>query len=586
MAERTKREEYEILRTQLDGERSSFIPHWRDLSENFLPRRSRFYTADVNKGDRRNQKIIDSTGTLALRTLRSGMMGGVTNPARPWRQLTVDDPDLAEYGPVKLWLHRVNEIMAATDRRSNFYNSAPIVYGDIGCFSTAAMLMEEDFDSVYRTYVFPIGSYMIANNERLQVDTFIREFRMTVRQIVRKFVQKKDSGSIDWSNVSTVVKNAWDRSNYETWIDTCHVIRPNEEHNEKMISAKFKKFSSCYYEKGYAGSIAQTNYMSGEDSKKILRESGYDYFPVLAPRWEITGEDTYGTSCPGMEALGDTKQLQLMQKRKAQAIEKMVNPPMTAPTMLKNSKASIIAGDITYLDTREGQQGFRPAHEVNPRIIELVEDIRDIRENVRKAFYEDLFLMLAYSDRRDITAREIEERHEEKLVGLGPMLEQLNQDMLDPHTDISFNFHLNQGLLPPPPPELEGQRLKVVYVSILAQAQKLVGISSMDRFIGGVSNLVKTIGNPDVAKKVNYDQFIDRYAQRLGVDPDIVYSDEEVAEIREREAQAIQAQQRMEMIEQGASAAKNLSGADLEGDNALSRIVKQARAGAPAEKAA
>jgi len=100
----TKRQELEILRSQLFNERASFTPHWRDLSDFVQPRRSRFYTSDVNKGDRRNQKIIDSTATMALRTLRSGMMSGVTSPARPWFRLTTPDPDLAEFGSVKMWL--------------------------------------------------------------------------------------------------------------------------------------------------------------------------------------------------------------------------------------------------------------------------------------------------------------------------------------------------------------------------------------------------------------------------------------------------------------------------------------------------
>jgi hypothetical protein len=78
----TKRNLYEILRAQMESERSSFISHWRDLSDFILSRRARFFVSDVNKGDRRNLKIIDNTCTLASRTLRSGMMAGVTSPAR------------------------------------------------------------------------------------------------------------------------------------------------------------------------------------------------------------------------------------------------------------------------------------------------------------------------------------------------------------------------------------------------------------------------------------------------------------------------------------------------------------------------
>ena len=554
----SKRSQLDVLRAELENERATFLSHWRDISDFLLPRRSRFYTTDVNKGDRRNQKIIDSTGTLALRTLRSGMMSGVTSPARPWFRLTTNDDSLAEYKPVQDWLYAVSNIMRNSFLRSNLYNSLPILYGDMGGFGTAAMLIEEDMDDVIRTYPFPIGSYMIGNNDKLKVSVFFRDFRLTVRQLVQKFGVLKPNGQPDWSVFSTTVKNLWDRSNYETWIDVCHVVQPNPRFNPRKLESKYKKFQSCYYERGYQGAGTTQNYMNSEGDK-FLREAGYDLFPIVAPRWEVTGEDVYGTDCPGMTALGDVKQLQTEQKRKAQAIEKMVNPPMTGPTSLKNARASILPGDITFTDEREGQKGFRPSHEVDPRIRELMEDIQDVRNTIRRAFFEDLFLMLAQSDRREITAREIDERHEEKLLALGPVLEQLNQDALDPIIDLSFAFHYKQGRLPPVPKELDGQNLKIEYISTMAQAQKLVGIGGLERFANFAATMIKLSGDPSMADKVNFDQMLDEHASATGVPPTIIRSDEEVAAMRAARAKQQQAAQMMQMAEQGSKTVKNLA---------------------------
>lgn len=574
----TKRNQLDIMRTELEAERSSFLSHWKDISEFMLPRRSRFYTSDVNKGDRRNQKIIDSTATLSLRTLRSGMMSGITSPARPWFRLTTNDQSLSEYKPVQEWLYQVTNIMSNSFLRSNLYNSLPIIYGDMGGFGTACMLIEEDMDDVIRTYPFPIGSYMIANDEKLKVNVFFRDFRLTVRQIVMKFGTMKENGQPDWSIFSDYIKNLWDRGNYEAWVDVCHVIRPNPKYNPNKILSKYKKFESCYFERGWSGNNAGSNYMTNEP-EKYLREAGYDLFPIVAPRWEITGEDVYGTDCPGMTALGDVKQLQTEQKRKAQAIEKMVNPPMTGPTSLKNARASILPGDITFSDEREGQKGFRPAHEIDFRIRELMEDIQDVRNNIRRAFFEDLFLMLAQSDRREITAREIDERHEEKLLALGPVLEQLNQDALDPIIDISFAMHLKQGRLPPPPPELQGVELKIEYISTMAQAQKLVGIGGLERFANFAATMIKLSGDPAVADKVNFDQMLDEHGMATGIPPTIIRSDEEVAAMRQQRQQAAQAQQQMEMIEQGSKAAKNLGSIKTDEPNAATDMVRAMAAG-------
>ncbi len=567
MAE-TKRKKLEVLKSQLSAERATFLPQWRDLGDNFLPRRVRLNQSDVNKGDRRNQKIIDSTPTMCARTLRAGMMSGITSPARPWFKLTTPDPDLAEFGRVKQYLHDVNLRMTAAFLKSNYYNVKPIVYGDLGVFATGAYSMEEDMESIIRCQSFAVGSYMIAKDHRGMVNTFMRDFRMTVRQLVEKFGRYDErSGKPMWEVFSPAVRTAWDNSTYETWIDVVHCIKPNDDYNPKGFAAKFKRFDSCYYESSDS---------SGAE-ERYLRESGYDYFPILVPRWEVTGEDVFGTECPGMIATGDAKQLQHGERQIARAIDKMINPPMVAPTHMKTQKSSVLPGDITYADIREGMHGFRPVHEVDPRVTELENKQSQIRSRIEKAFYTDLFLMLAESDRRQITAREIDERKEEKLLALGPVLEQLNDDDNDPAIDILYNNMNLQRKLPPPPEELQGVQMKVEYVSIMAQAQKLVGLNGQERFLGFYGQVLAL--DPSARHKVNTDQMIDDYADGCGMSPKVVRSDEDAQASRGQEAQAAAAQQKMEAISQGAGAAKDLSQADTSGENALTGLMSSMNQG-------
>lgn len=572
----TKRQRYEILRAQLDQERSTFTPQWRDCGDYILPTRPRFFVSDVNKGNRKNQKIINSRATTAVRTLSAGMTGGITSPARPWFRLSTPDPDLAEFGSVKRWLHLVSDRMATVFLRSNLYNTLPTLYGDVATFATSPMSLEEDLKTTIHTQSFPVGSYMIAKDRTGKVNVFFREFRMTVRQLVEEFGEyDHKTGRPMWDNFSTYVRTLWDRGNYETWIDVCHVIAPNSDYNRYKSHSKHKAFTSCYYERGSTGSNSSGNYMGDQDT--YLRESGYDKFPILCPRWEVTGEDVYGTNCPGFTALGDIKALQTMEKRKAQAIEKMINPAMVAPTSFKNQKTSLLPGDVTFGDVREGMQGFRPAHEVNIRIAELTEDIRDHEARISKVFFEDLFLMLAESDRRQITATEIDERKEEKLLALGPVLERMNQDLLDPLIENTFDIMLAQGQIPEPPEELGGMDLKVEYISMMAQAQKLIGIGGLDR-LWTLAERMAPIA-PTSLVKINTDKYIEIYAENCGVNPSIIRTDDEADAIREHAAQAQAAQAQAEQMQATTQAAKNLSQADLGGDNALNALLSQAKAG-------
>lgn len=572
----TRRSRYNSLWTNMLTERSSFETRWRNISDYLSPTRLQLYTSDTNRGENKFTNIINGTGLLAIRTLRAGMMGGITSPARPWFRLSTADVELSEVESVKQWLHTVTQRMTTAFLRSNLYNALPIGYGDLGTFGIGAIFIEEDFENVIRCYTFPVGSYAVANDDKGRIRTFFREFRMTVRQIIKRF-GRDEAGNINLDNFSQHIKDAYETGQLESWIEVCHIIHENDDYDPKGLFSNQKRFRSVYYEKGSAAKN-QAHYIA-PDSDKFLSDKGYDYFPVLVPRWEVAGEDVYPKNYPGELAFGDTKSLQTMEKRKFQAIEKMVFPPMKAPTSLKNQKASILPGDITYYDERLQGQGFSPIHEVNPSVNELSLEIEKHERRISRAFYEDLFLMLATLDRRQITATEIEERHEEKLLALGPVLEQLNQDLLDPLIDITFDIMAKQGLLPEPPEELQGISLKVEYISIMHQAQKAAGLAGMDRLLSTAGELAGIF--PDIIDKIDSDQVIDEYGEITGVPPKIIRSDEEVAFIREQRAELEKAQAQMAAMSEGAGIARDLSQADMGGDNALNRLIQQSEAGAP-----
>lgn len=558
----TKRQQLEFLKKQLEMERSSFIDHWRDLGDYILPRRTRFFLEDINKGDRRNNKIIDSTATLAVRTLKSGMMSGVTSPARPWFKLTTPDPDLADFPAAKNWLNIVETRMYSALLRSNVYQKLPTLYGDLGVFGTGAMSLFKDKKETVIGNSFPIGSYSIGVDSKGKPNIFTREFRMTVAQLITEFGAYKN-GEPDWSVFSDYVKTEYQRGNYQTWIDVCHIIQPNPDYDPNSISNKRMAFKSCYYERG-------KGYIDNSSYERYLREGGFKQFPILAPRWDVSGEDTYATDCPGMTALGDIKALQLMHKRKAQAIEKKVNPPMVAPTAMANVKSTILPGDVTYFD-ESADRKFRQAHEINFNISELKEDIYEHQQRIKRSFYEDLFLMFAESDRRQITAREIDARGEEKLLAIGSVLEQLNQDALNPMIDIVFDSMVDNGMVPPAPPELQGIDLKVEYVSVMAQAQKLVGIGGVDRFTGFISNLAAI--DPRALTKLNIDETINVYADLTSVPPKMIYPDEEAQAIRDQQAEAQQAAMQAEQMKAMTGSVKDLSGVKTDEPNLINQVL-------------
>ena len=131
----------------LQDERSSWMSHWREISDYLLPRSGRFISSDRSNGERKHNNILDSTGTRSLRILAAGLMAGMTSPARPWFRLTTNDPELDESSGVKLWLSDVQRMMLMVFSRSNTYRALHSVYEELGAFGTAANIILPDFDS-------------------------------------------------------------------------------------------------------------------------------------------------------------------------------------------------------------------------------------------------------------------------------------------------------------------------------------------------------------------------------------------------------------------------------------------------------
>jgi hypothetical protein len=545
---------------KLENDRTSWRNHWMELSDYLLPRRGRFlYTSQNDRGKKRHNKIIDSTGTQAIRTMAAGMMSGMTSPARPWFRFTTGDEATMDNHQVKVWLAEVERICRTILHKSNFYNVSFTVYSELGAFGTAPLYRQKSFDSVIRFRPFTAGEYVIAENDQGVIDTLGRSFTMTVSQVIEKFVIKSQHGVDDWTGVSRATRNLWNNKSYDELVPVIHMIEPRRkaERDPKSFSNVHMPFKSVYMEQG-------------SDNDAVLFEGGFNRFPAYIPRWDVLQGDVYGRS-PGMDSLGDIKQLQQQQKRKAQAIDKMVNPPMTAPTSLRGKPSSVLPGGTTYVDPLQGGQGFAPAYLVQPRLGEMQQDIQEVQERIQRGFYADLFAMMINSDRRNITATEVIERQEEKLVLLGPVLQRLNVELLDPLLDDVFQFALEADLLPESPEELQGVDLRVEYVSLLAQAQQAVAASALERTLGFAGNLAAVF--PEVSDNIDADAGLRQYAEILGNSPDLLRDSGQVEQLRADRAQAQQQQEAAAMAGQAAQGAKVLSETDTQHPNALTDLL-------------
>jgi hypothetical protein len=502
----------------------------------------------MNRGAMINGAIIDSTGTIAARVLASGMMSGITSPTRPWFNLTLEGYDKDEVNSVNIWLTECRRRMMRVFQESNFYNCIAVCYADLAVFGTAPMLIYEDFENVIWCCNPCAGEYYCGNDQYGMAHIFYREITRTVSQMIEEWPGKVSQSVENLARMggTGLVKE----------IIVCHAIQAND--GQGGINKRFP-WAEFYWERG------------SPTEQEFLSKRGFHEWPGIVPRWDISGNDAYGRG-PGMDALGDIKQLQQETRRKAQAIDKLANPPMVADVELKNAPASTLPGGVTYISRKDGA-GFKPAYEnFRPPIQELMADIAEVQKRIKGIFFNDLFLMFQELQAEPRSAAAVDARREEKLVMLGPVLERFQTEALDPAIDRLFGIMMRGGLLPPAPPEIHGKPIQVEYSSMLAAAQSAASTAAIERVFQLVGNLAAI--HPEALDVPNWDASIQEYSSLLGNDPKLMNTPEVIAAMRAAKAQAQKLQYLTDVGQGAAKAGKTLSETDLGGgQNALQAMI-------------
>ena len=524
---------YQALR----NERSPWDTAWRDLADHFCPTRFR---ADTDSSDRKpeilNRNIVDTTGLQDMRTLAAGMQGGMTSPVRPWFKIGLEDEEAANAPDSGAWLDDVTKRMQALLHRSNFYNMAHVLYGDLGTFGQSLMIETADWEGLH-FQVIPGGEYMLDTNDKGDVDTFMYRTRMSARQIIQKFGE-----DVVPDHIKTAAKNSG--AAVTICFDVIHAVFPRSERTFGRLDSHNMPWASVWW-LGFGN--------SGGGKPAILRESGFKSFPAFAPRWSVTGNDKYGRS-PAMDTIPDCRMLQQMGKTTLRATHLGVNPSVAVPSSLKSEGVDLTPGGVNYLSMDGPEKGrIEPIHKIEPQLIAAAEQkIQSVRQAVHDGLFADLFKMLMFNDRRQITATEIEAREREKLILLGPVVERLDREFLSPLVMRTFQLMADYDHLPPQPDSIAGASLRVEFVSVMAQAQKLVSTSPIDQTFAFVANVAQA--KPDVLDNIDVDYAVREYAEALGAPAAMMLPEDQVQKTRAARAQA---QQQAEMQAQQQAAMKS-----------------------------
>ena len=508
---------------KLQGQRENWETHWQEVADFMQPRK-----ADVTKqrarGDKRMERIFDSSPIQAVELLSASLHGMLTNPSTPWFTLRFKDNDIENEDEAKLWLESATDAMYTAFNRSNFQQEIFELYHDLITFGTAAMFIEEDDDDLVKFSTRHINEVFIAENDKGRVDTIYRRFKISARSALQKFGDK----------VSADVQTKAKKDPYEE-IELLHAVYPRNDFNPKKKDKANMPFESVYME-----------YRSGNE----LSVSGFKEFPFVVPRYLKASNEIYGRS-PAMTALPDVKMLNEMAKTTIKAAQKQVDPPLLVPDDGFLLPVRTVPGGLNFYrsGTRDRIEPLNIGAN-NPLGLNMEEQRRN---SIRNAFYVNQLMM---QQGPQMTATEVIQRNEEKMRLLGPVLGRLQSELLKPLIDRVFAILLRNNMLPQAPEFLSGRDVEIEYVSPLAKAQKSSELQSIMRAIEILGSLANVA---PVFDYVNFDNLVKHLADIVGVPQKILKSQNQVnAERQQAQAQA-QEQQAMQQMQQVAQAGGDIA---------------------------
>ncbi len=520
---------------ELKGLRTQWEQHWQECADVILPRKSDIVTSNPMPGEKKTQKVFDSTAIEANELFASSLHGMLVSYTSPWFRIESQDDDVNDNPAANEWFQDVTTKMHAAihNPTAGFTAALDEVFLDIGCFGTGVLEVEEGKTALLHFDSSPIEEEYLSENSDGMIDTSVKLFSWSARKISQKFPD---------ADLPRDIRESLDK-NPDKEYEILYAVLPRAEYDPSKKDKKNKPFAAIYVDR---------------KTKIILEEGGFDEFPKMPARWRKLSREVYGRG-PGMTALPDINMLNAMEKSLILAAEMILNPPLDVPHKGYVGKIRAYAGGVNYRKTL-GNERIEVINTVgNYPIAE--EKAQQKRDAIRRIFFND---QLQLAQGPDMTAFEVAQRVNEKLRLMSPMLGRIQSELMGPMLDRVFFIMLRNKAFKKPPAELRGNITRIRYLSQLAQAQAATEVDAIVRTLGVVVDMAGI--DQGVLDNFDLNEAALTVARVYGYPADALRGEEAIEKLRgDRQAQQ-EAEQQKQDVERAA---------DVASKQAVSRAAEQ-----------
>jgi hypothetical protein len=463
----------------------------------------------------------------------------LTNPATQWAKYKYYDPELNMDQKSSGWLEGVNKQIFKDISESNFALEAVKTYKFYAACGNSALLHETKLTDAGAFDGFRFTSIHLSNiawqqNKDGMVDECVISWTMTAKQMAEKWGAE---------NLSKETQKLLADEPHEQ-IEVLQFIHRRDgikDIGADLAVPKERPYANIYME---------------STANHIIQEGGYYEFPIYVPRGTVNPGEHHGRG-QGHLALPDTRSLNNLMKEYMTAVARDNNPPLLI-----------------------NQRDYLGSLDIGPRTLNVVRDVNGIREltstarsdrvldlmerkiaAIRSLFFLDKLQPLANLDKKERMSQfEVAKRLEEMNISLGPAINSLITEWLQPMMVRCIKAKIRTGAIPELPPLLreKGLDVKIDFINPLAQSQQVQELSNTQEWLMGIAQLAQF--NPEVVDVVNADGIAINNGVILSVPETAIQDPEVVQQIREQRAQQQQQQAAVEQANMAADTAAKLGG--------------------------
>ncbi len=521
---------------QCESERSGIEGAFTAIERYIMPFSGKFdaphdseYEVDWRKRD-----LLDSTAVIANQNLAANIHAGITSPVFQWFDFRFFNEELNKHQASITWLSECSRRVFYTLQQSNFNLEVNNVYLDLTGFGTGVLIeeVEEDEAGDLKSIVFhgvPMAEAFFEDDHNGQIQYFYRHLKWTPVQIMSKFGD---------DTPAEIKKKAIEGTSVDDRISIIFAIFPRDgikvQPGVKMLDKLKRPYGSKYF--------------LLKDGTEMGEEEGYYEMPAFVPRWRRTTGSKWGHS-PGMICLSDVLTLNALVELTLKAAEKVVDPPILTTRRGVFGDIDLDASGVTVVSGMESLKVFESGARFDVSALQKA----DLQESIRQTFFMD---QLQLKESPAMTATEVQVRYELMQRLMGPTLNQLQYDFLDPLVQRTFRILFRYNKLPEPPVEVKDADMQVEYLGPMSRAQKADQVASVERWLGTLAQFAEAY--PQLMDIPDVDEAGRFLGNAGGVPPELVRGKSAVEAERKKRQKQVEGQQKLEQAETVSKIIKNV----------------------------